>query len=301
MPAEPRLLDKQGASQLAPEGERRTVRVVAGAEGCQEAVEAVAVAIMVDALRASATITALTSAGADTIFVATHVEQARRVKDELSDTLGDILLVGEREGFPPEGFDAGNSPEEVLGLGVEGRPVAFTSTTGAARLSELRGAHEVLVGGPVNCAAVVQAAARLAEPKGGGGGSGAGSGDGAGAGAVGDVHPIYAVAAGLTGRPGGTEEDWLGAALQAQELAKLGFDWVNREEHLGVHWPEGLTPENIRAGFFAGGHGQSLVEKGLGDDIITCSRVDWLPVVARVVGYRQIDDGPPVAELNRLD
>ncbi len=253
-----------------------TVRVVAGAEGCQEAVEAGAVALMVDALRASATITALTSAGAGTIFVATHVEQARRVKEQI----GDVLLIGEREGFPPEGFDAGNSPEEVLGLGVEGRQIAFTSTTGAARLGQLRGAHAVLVGGPVNATAVVEAAARLASAAG---------------------HPVYALAAGLTGRPGGTEEDWLGAALLAQGLAGRGYDWVNRAEHLGEHWPAELTPEGVREGFFAGAHGQSLVEKGLSNDITACSRIDWLPVVAQVVGYREIDDGPPVAELKPLD
>jgi 2-phosphosulfolactate phosphatase len=252
------------------------VKVVAGAEGCEEAVAAGAVALMVDALRASATITALTSAGAGTIFVATHVEQARRVKEQI----GDVLLIGEREGFPPEGFDAGNSPAEVLQLGVESREIAFTSTTGAARLGQLRGAEAVLVGGPVNASAVVDAAVRLA-------------GDGG--------RPIYAVAAGLTGRPGGTEEDWLGAALLAQVLSERGYDWVNRDEHLNEHWPELLTPESVREGFFAGGHGQSLVEKGLGDDITDCSRIDWLSVVAKVVGYREIDDGPPVAELKPLE
>ena len=254
---------------------KSTVKIVAGAEGCEEAVAAGAVALMVDALRASATITALTSAGAGTIFVATHVEQARRVKE----LIGDVLLIGEREGFPPEGFDAGNSPAEVLGLGVEGRQIGFTSTTGAARLGQLRGAPAVLVGGPVNAAAVVEAAVRLA---------------------AGGGHPVYAIAAGLTGRPGGTEEDWLGAALLAQGLADRGYDWINRDELLNVHWPDRLTPENVRAGFFAGSHGQSLVEKGLGDDITDCSRVDWLPVVAQVVGYREIDDGPPVAELKPL-
>jgi 2-phosphosulfolactate phosphatase len=203
------------------------------------------------------------------------VEQARRVKEQI----GDVLLIGEREGFPPEGFDAGNSPAEVLQLGVEGRQIAFTSTTGAARLGQLRGAEAVLVGGPVNASAVVEAGGSLA--------------------AVGG-HPIYAIAAGLTGRPGGTEEDWLGAALLAQGLAERGYDWINRDEHLNEHWPDILTPEKVREGFFAGGHGQSLVAKGLGDDITDCSRVDWLPVVARVVGYREIDDGPPVAELEPL-
>jgi 2-phosphosulfolactate phosphatase len=259
----------------SPADVKSSVKVVAGAEGCEEAVAAGAVALMVDALRASATITALTSAGAGRIFVATHVEQARRVKERI----GDVLLIGEREGFPPEGFDAGNSPAEVLQLGVEGRQIAFTSTTGAARLGQLRGAAAILVGGPVNASAVVEAAASLA-------------GDGG--------LPIYAIAAGLTGRPGGTEEDWLGAALLAQGLAERGYDWVNREEHLNEHWPDRLTPEQVREGFFAGAHGQSLVEKELGDDITDCSRVDWLPVVAQVVGYREIDDGPPVAELQPL-
>lgn len=253
----------------------QVVKVVAGAEGCRRAVQDGAVAVMVDALRASATITSLVQNGARRVWVATRVAQAR----DLARELGDALLVGERRGFPPPGFDAGNSPEGVAGLQLDGRDVVFTSTTGAARLGQLEGAPAVLVGGPVNLASVARAASAHAGNR-----------------------PIYAIAAGLTGRPGGTEEDWLGAALVAQELARDGRTWSGRHEGEGRHWPGGeIVAEAVARLFAAAPNGRGLQEKGLGEDVEACSRVDWLDAVARVAGYRRIDDGPPLAELVRDD
>jgi len=293
------------------EDQDRCVRVVAGAEGCRQAVEDGAVAVMVDALRASATITSMIQSGARRVWVATHVEQAR----ELARELGEVFLVGERGGFPPEGFDAGNTPGGVAELDLEGREVVFTSTTGAARLGQLEGAAAVLVGSPVNVSAVARAAdaraanartapARAARPPGarardadardaeGRADREGGATDGAA------FRRVYAIAAGLTGRDGGTEEDWLGAALVAQRLAREGYAWEGRDEGEEEHWPAGeITPGVVARRFAASPNGRGLEDKGLGADVAACSRVDWLDAVARVVGYRRIDDGPPVAEL----
>lgn len=260
----------------------KTVRVVAGAEGCRRAVEDGAVAVMVDALRASATITSMVQNGARRVWVATHVDQARDLARELRGEGGEVFLVGERGGFPPDGFDAGNTPEGVAELELEGRQVVFTSTTGAARLGQLEGAPAVLVGSPVNVTAVARAARAHAD----------GSGSRA--------RPVYAIAAGLTGRRGGTAEDWLGAALVAQELARAGYAWRDRDDGAGERWPaDELTAEEVARRFAGSLNGRGLEEKGLGADVAACSRVDWLDAVARVVGYRRIDDGPPVAELAR--
>jgi phosphosulfolactate phosphohydrolase-like enzyme len=205
---------------------------------------------MVDALRASATITSLIAAGARRVWVATEVEQAHAMKERL----GDALLVGEREGFPPPGFDANNSPRGVMELALEGRDAVFTSTTGAARV-------------------VAERAGEM---------------------------PVYSIAAGLRGAPGGTEEDWIGAALIADRLAEHGFDWINRELGMQGYWPPVLDAPSVRQGFFDGAHGRTLIDKGLASDIEDCAALDWIDAVAAVAGYLSIDDGPPIAELQRI-
>jgi hypothetical protein len=56
----------------------------------------------------------------------------------------------------------------------------------------------------------------------------------------------------------------------------------------------------VRQGFFDGAHGQLLVDKGLASDIEDCAAIDWIDAVAAVAGYLRIDEGPPVAELERI-
>ena len=102
--------------------------IIEGEAGCDFAVANKCTAVIVDALRASATAAMLCDAGATSILAVREVEDARRAKIELPDA----LLYGERGGLPPDGFDYGNSPRETRP--AKGRPVIFTTTTGAGRL-----------------------------------------------------------------------------------------------------------------------------------------------------------------------
>jgi len=268
-----RLVDQQPPPRDRHRSDARTVEVVCGSSGCRAAAEAGGVAVMVDALRASATITSLMAAGARRVWVATEVKQAHAMKQRL----GDALLVGEREGFPPPGFDAGNSPRGVIDLDLDGREAVFTSTTGSARLGQLEGAALALVGSPVNAGLVARMVAERA----------------------GDL-PVYCISAGLRGSPGGTEEDWIGAALIAERLTEHGFEWINRDLGVEGYWPPMLDAPSVRQGFFDGAHGRTLVDKGLSSDIEDCAALDWIDAVAAVVGYLSVDDGPPIAELERI-
>ena len=268
-----KLVDRKPATHTERENAPRTVEVVCGSSGCRAAVESQGVAVMVDALRASATITSLMAAGARRVWVATEVEQAYVMKERI----GDVFLVGEREGFPPPGFDVGNSPRGVMDLSLKGRDVVFTSTTGAARLGQLEGTALALVGSPVNASLVAQVAAERA-------------GD----------RPIFSISAGLRGSPGGTEEDWIGAALIAERLTDHGFEWINHGLGVDGYWPYLLDGPSVRQGFLDGTSGQLLGDKGLAPDLEDCAAIDWIDAVAAVVGYLKIDDGPPVAELERI-
>ena len=268
-----KLVDRKPAARTERENAPRTVEVVCGSSGCRAAVKSQGVAVMVDALRASATITSLMAAGARRVWVATEVEQAYVMKERI----GDVFLVGEREGFPPPGFDVGNSPRGVMDLSLKGRDVVFTSTTGAARLGQLEGTALALVGSPVNASLVAQVAAERA-------------GD----------RPIFSISAGLRGSPGGTEEDWIGAALIAERLTDHGFEWINHGLGVDGYWPYLLDGPSVRQGFLDGTSGQLLGGKGLAPDIEDCAAIDWIDAVAAVAGYLKIDDGPPVAELERI-
>ena len=273
MPDAERLVDQQPPPRAEQPNVARTVEVVCGSAGCAAAAEAGGVAVMIDALRASATISSLMAAGARKVWVATEVEQARAMKERL----GNALLVGERDGFPPPGFDVGNSPRGVMDLDLDGRDAVFTSTTGSARLGQLEGAALALVGTTVNAGLAARIAAERA----------------------GDA-PVYSISAGLRGSPGGTEEDWIGAAVIAERLTEHGFDWLNGALGAEGYWPTPLDAPNVRDGFFNGAHGRLLVDKGLSSDIEDCAALDWIDAVAAVVGYLKIDDGPPVAELERI-
>lgn len=273
MAEQARLVDQAPPARDGDGNVPRTVEVVCGGDGCRAAAEAGGVAVMIDALRASATITSLMAAGARRVWVATKVEQAHAMKERL----GDALLVGERDGFPPPGFDANNSPRGVMDLPLEGRDAVFTSTTGAARLGQLQGASLTLVGTVVNAALVAQVVADRA----------------------GDA-PVFSIAAGLRGAPGGTEEDWIGAAVIAERLVEHGFEWLNRDLGVQGYWPPVLDAPSVRQGFFDGWHGRTLVDKGLASDIEDCAALDWIDAVAAVVDYVSIDDGPPIAELGRI-
>ncbi len=80
--------------------------IIEGEAGCDYARERGCVAVVVDALRASATAAMLLHHGARSILAVREVEEALTAKTKHADA----LLFGERGGLPPEGFDFGNSP-----------------------------------------------------------------------------------------------------------------------------------------------------------------------------------------------
>ncbi|HPO12862.1 MAG TPA: 2-phosphosulfolactate phosphatase [Candidatus Hydrogenedentes bacterium] len=126
--------------------------IIEGEAGCRFAVEHQCVAIVVDALRASATAAMLLHHGATEIWVVGEVHDAFAAKKQWPDA----LLFGERNGLPPEGFDFGNSPRETVA--AKGRRVIFTTTTGAQRMISAWGAAAVYMGTTINASAVVNAA-----------------------------------------------------------------------------------------------------------------------------------------------
>lgn len=128
--------------------------IIEGEAGCRYAVAHGCVAVIVDALRASATAAMLLHHGAMQVLAVREVEEARAAHHQDPEA----LLYGERGGLPPEGFHHGNSPREAHA--AAGKRVIFTTTTGAGRLVQAWGAEAVYMGSTVNARAVAAAAGR---------------------------------------------------------------------------------------------------------------------------------------------
>ena len=101
-------------------------------------------AVVFDVLRATSSMITGLASGAEAFIPVRTVEEARKLK--LNDS--DLLLAGERDGLPPEGFDLGNSPEEFEQ--IKGRRVVMTTTNGTVAIQAMKAAAKVLIGSLLN-------------------------------------------------------------------------------------------------------------------------------------------------------
>jgi 2-phosphosulfolactate phosphatase len=201
------------------------------------------VAIVVDVLRATSTITQALAHGYRRVLCCSEIDEAR----ELAATEGG-LLAGERKTVRIDGFDFGNSPAELLG-----RPPAETlvlTTTNGTRLlvSAAARCERVYVGSLLNLQAVADAAR-----------NGAGEVGVLCAGVVGELALDDAYCAGRIAEAlGGERTDSAEAAI------RLAATFATPEEGLGASKSAG----NLRG-------------SGLQDDIAFCAQVSRLDVVGR--------------------
>lgn len=113
------------------------------------------VSIMVDALRASTTIT-LALDKFEKIIPCFTPEEGFKLKEEIGG-----VLAGERGGEQIEGFDIGNSPTAIKDYKTNEKTLILTTTNGTRILENMN--TTVLVGALVNAKAVAEASTKLAE------------------------------------------------------------------------------------------------------------------------------------------
>ncbi len=238
--------------------------IMEGEAGCRYAVEHHGVAVVVDALRASATAAMLLGAGARELLVVREVEDAFAAKRAWPDA----LLFGERGGLPPEGFDYGNSPRDAAA--AKNRRVIFTTTTGAQRCIAAWGAAAVLMGSTVNAQAVIRAARRL------------------------DAEVVL-IPAGLYADPAfDAQEDWAAAVAIAMQASVAIGEGRDRFQY----WRARIEQEGIPALFASAPHAEKLRRIHLDADIAYCAQRDLTAAVPKAVdrlewGVRMIAE-PPV-------
>lgn len=203
-----------------------------------------AIAVVVDAVRASTTIVTALDRGARAVVPVAGVDDARRIAAELG-----AVLAGEIDALRPPGFDLGNSPDEVATADLAGRVMVLRTSNGTAVLARLRRARTVLVGCLPNATAVSAAAVGLAR----GGGL------------------IGIVCAGRQGRF--VLDDALVAGLLVATVERLataiGEPVVLGDGALAAR---SLAPDgvDIEAGVRASASGRRLLELGLIGDLERC-------------------------------
>jgi 2-phosphosulfolactate phosphatase len=110
------------------------------------------IAVIIDVFRAFTVAPHAVAAGVGRILPAGEIEEALSLRNALPDA----LLVGERHARRLPGFDAGNSPTEILALGIRGRPLIHTTHAGTQGLVHAVHADEVLTGALVNVSAIAR-------------------------------------------------------------------------------------------------------------------------------------------------
>lgn len=126
--------------------------------------DAAEVAVVIDVLRATTVATTALAAGAASITTCETVEQAHAWQAERSAAGEAILLCGERECKPIEGFDFGNSPGEYSPAGVQDRHLVLTTTNGTQAIHSAQDCDHCLLGCFANVGAVAEQVIALLEP-----------------------------------------------------------------------------------------------------------------------------------------
>ena len=115
--------------------------------------------LVLDLLRFTTTIITALANGARAVLPAATPSDALGLAQNLE--RADLLLAGERNALPIEGFALGNSPLEMTPERVGGKTLVMATTNGTPALLAAEDARPVLIGAAVNFSAAA-AAARLA-------------------------------------------------------------------------------------------------------------------------------------------
>lgn len=231
-----------------------------GRAGCDLAVRLGAVAIVVDALRASAAIALLLTQGIGRVAVVARVDDARA----LAAAHPDAVLVGERGSERIPGFQLGNSPLEILSSPrMEGSEAIFTSSNGARRLVACAGAAAVCVGTLSTAGVVAPWARAIAESR---------------------RIPVVLIAAGkYPDEAFHSPEDEASCAYLAM---RIGLPIAGDSREPFARWERDIARKGLEAIFRDSRHARRLMEIGYGEDVLFCARPDTvaaLPIVCEPV------------------
>jgi len=213
--------------------------------------------IVIDILRATTTIAHALAAGARQVIACAELDAARELARSFP--TGELLLGGERDGLPPEGFDLGNSPSEYTPERVGGKTIVFTTTNGTQAMLRCDRAQRVYLGAFVNLSAIC--------------------------GALADCDNVDLLCAGTNGQI--TREDVLFAGAVVEKLTgddsarpiKLNDSARLAQDSWRSLDPKSADPQRLTEALLQSRGGRNVSALGLQDDLATAAQIDRLDVV----------------------
>jgi 2-phosphosulfolactate phosphatase len=214
------------------------------------------IAVIIDVLRASTTITHALINGASRVIPCGEVEEAHQISRQSPSER--VLLGGEREGLLIGGFDLDNNPFAYSSEVVQGKTIVFTTTNGTRALLRSALADRILIGAFVNLQAVVNVLSA-------------------------DSRPIHLVCAGTKGKIC-VEDALCAGAIVDRLLATTGADgsqWTDDQLRLALdlYRQESATAETFRQAMRSGYGGRNCMRLGFEDQIERAGSCDLFSVV----------------------
>jgi len=214
------------------------------------------IAVILDILRSSTTITHALAHGATAVIPSLEVATAQRIAGGFP---GDAVLTGgERGGVLIPGFDLDNNPFAYASDVVRGKTIVFTTTNGTRALQRSAPAARILIGAFVNFTAVVRILTQ-------------------------DPRPVHLVCAGTDGKI--TIEDALGAGAIALGLAAAVHEpieeWADDQLQIAVRLYRDATqsPEAFRRAMRNSSGGRTCRRLGFDDQIDRAATFDLFDIV----------------------
>ncbi len=244
------------------------ILVHSGRVGAERGAREGLVTVVVDALRASATIASFLEFGATEVMVVEHVEQALAEKRRRPET----ILVGERKCLRVEGCDYGNAPLRCGCPGLPG-PVVFTSSNCSRCCVAAASAPRLFVGTTVNATAVARAAGQAVQEL--------------------DADLLLVPAGSVEDETRFNMEDHLACGALIRKLeeyfptARVANDAARAARALFVRVGEKRLPR----AFLRTDHGRRLVEVGCEADVRWAARVDVYQTAPVLTEIRSLEDG----------
>jgi 2-phosphosulfolactate phosphatase len=123
------------------------IEILHGLDGARSAR---GVAVVIDVLRAFSTACYAFAAGIETIIPVATIQHALALRERCPE----MILIGERNGAKPEGFDFGNSPSAIQTAALHRRTIVHATTNGTRGILAASLADQILTGSLVNAAAL---------------------------------------------------------------------------------------------------------------------------------------------------
>ena len=218
------------------------------------------IAIVIDVLRASTSISTAIKNGCREVIPVATVGDAAAIRANLDRE--NVLVCGEREGLRIEGFDLGNSPSEYSEEVVRNKVLIFASTNGSRAILKCVPSYATYVCGFVNLSAVVETARR-------------------------SEKDIAIVCAGKLGNFS-LEDTFCGGAVIDKFLEGGNYVVSNdaAQVALMLYKNRGGSIESV---IRQADHAKYLNDLGFGADIVAAATVDLLDVVPILSGNKIID------------